>query len=84
MYLKNALPNKSPYLLATEERVTLILSGMEDNTWANPLAAQPCSSVVELIDRAALLDTRRRPRPPSTDHNKVTTSRNEIVMGMTR
>lgn len=26
---------------------------------------------MELIDRAALLDTRRRPRQPPTDHNKV-------------
>ncbi|XP_075553680.1 uncharacterized protein LOC142586319 [Dermacentor variabilis] len=60
MYSKNALLDKSPYPLANEERISLILSGIEDDTWAIPLAAQPCSSVIDLIDRAALLDTRRR------------------------
>ncbi|KAH8036350.1 hypothetical protein HPB51_025691 [Rhipicephalus microplus] len=34
--------------------------GIEDDTWANPLAAQLCGTVTELIDRAALLDARRR------------------------
>ncbi|KAK8779210.1 hypothetical protein V5799_019450 [Amblyomma americanum] len=60
MYSKNAILDKSPYPLANEERISLILSGINEDTWANPLAAQPCSSVIELIDRAALLDTRRR------------------------
>ncbi|KAH9367615.1 hypothetical protein HPB48_009986 [Haemaphysalis longicornis] len=71
MYSKNALLDKAPYPLATEERDSLILSGIGDNTWVNPLAAKPGSSVVDLIDHAALLDTRRRPSPPPTDHNKV-------------
>ncbi|KAH8035052.1 hypothetical protein HPB51_004293 [Rhipicephalus microplus] len=60
MYSKNAILNKAPYRLAEEERISLILSGMEDDTWANPLAAQLCGTVTELIDRAALLDARRR------------------------
>ncbi|KAL1429730.1 hypothetical protein MTO96_015838 [Rhipicephalus appendiculatus] len=60
MYSKNAILNKAPYHLAEEERISLILSGIEDDTWANPLAAQLCGTVTELIDRAALLDARRR------------------------
>ncbi|XP_049276198.1 uncharacterized protein LOC125760327 [Rhipicephalus sanguineus] len=60
MYSKNAILNKAPYRLAEEERISLILSGIEDDTWANPLAAQLCGTVTELIDRAALLDARRR------------------------
>ncbi|KAH8028515.1 hypothetical protein HPB51_017641 [Rhipicephalus microplus] len=49
--------------------------GIEDNTWANPLAVQLCSTVIELIDRVALLDARRpttvcankdKKPPPST------------------
>ncbi|KAH7940356.1 hypothetical protein HPB52_023543 [Rhipicephalus sanguineus] len=60
MYSKNAILNKAPYLLAEEERICLILSGIEDDTWANPLPAQLCGTVTELIDRAALLDARRR------------------------
>ncbi|KAH8033763.1 hypothetical protein HPB51_015795 [Rhipicephalus microplus] len=60
MYSKNAILNKAPYRLAEEERISLILSGIEDDTWAHPLAAQLCGTVTELIDRAALLDARRR------------------------
>ncbi|KAH6924510.1 hypothetical protein HPB50_018976 [Hyalomma asiaticum] len=60
MYSKNAVLDKAPYRLAEEERISLILSGIDDNTWANPLAAQLCVSVTELIDRAALLDARRQ------------------------
>ncbi|KAH8039955.1 hypothetical protein HPB51_009211 [Rhipicephalus microplus] len=60
MYSKNAILNKAPYRLAEEERISLILSGIEDDTWANPLAAQLCGTVTELIDRPALLDARRR------------------------
>ncbi|KAH8031272.1 hypothetical protein HPB51_015207 [Rhipicephalus microplus] len=55
MYSKNAILNKAPYRLAEEERISLILSGIEDDTWANPLAAQLCGTVTELIDRVALL-----------------------------
>ncbi|KAH8034350.1 hypothetical protein HPB51_023354 [Rhipicephalus microplus] len=60
MYSKNAILNKVPYRLAEEERIPLILSGIEDDTWANQLAAQLCGTITELIDRAALLDARRR------------------------
>ncbi|KAH6931883.1 hypothetical protein HPB50_001309 [Hyalomma asiaticum] len=60
MYSKNAVLDKAPYRLAEEERISLILSGIDDNTWANPLAAQLCVSVTEQIDRAALLDARRQ------------------------
>ncbi|KAL1437626.1 hypothetical protein MTO96_048742 [Rhipicephalus appendiculatus] len=60
MYSKNAILKKAPYRLAEEERISLILSGIEDDTWANPVAAQLCGTVTELIDRAALLDARRR------------------------
>ncbi|KAK8768144.1 hypothetical protein V5799_005075 [Amblyomma americanum] len=60
MYSKNAVLDKAPYPLATEERISLILSGIDDDTWANPLAAQCCTTVTELIDRAAQLDSRRR------------------------
>ncbi|KAH7931808.1 hypothetical protein HPB51_029690 [Rhipicephalus microplus] len=60
MYSNNAILNKAPYHLAEEERISLILSGIEDDTWANPLAAQLCGTVTELIERAALLDARRR------------------------
>ncbi|KAH8031306.1 hypothetical protein HPB51_015462 [Rhipicephalus microplus] len=60
LYSKNVIPNKAPYHLAEEERISLILSGIEDDTWANPLAAQLCGTATELIDRAALLDARRR------------------------
>ncbi|KAH8028530.1 hypothetical protein HPB51_017656 [Rhipicephalus microplus] len=60
MYSKNAILSKAPYRLAEEERISLILSGIEDDKWANPLAAQLCGTVTELIDRAALLDARRR------------------------
>ncbi|KAH9378398.1 hypothetical protein HPB48_017519 [Haemaphysalis longicornis] len=86
MYSKNALLDKAPYPLATKERVSLILSGIEDNTWAKPLAAQPCSSVVELIDRATLLDTRRRPRQPlpTTRWTALTTICNGILTGTTQ
>lgn len=68
IYSKNTLLDKAPYPLTTEERVSLILGGIEDNTWVNPLAAQPCGSVVEMIDHAVLPDTRRRPKQPPTDH----------------
>ncbi|KAH8008746.1 hypothetical protein HPB51_003393 [Rhipicephalus microplus] len=60
MYSMNAILNKASYRLAEEERISLILSGIEDDTWANPLAAQLCGTVTELIDRVALLDARRR------------------------
>ncbi|KAH6924460.1 hypothetical protein HPB50_018048 [Hyalomma asiaticum] len=43
MYSKNAVLDKAPYRLAEEERISLILSGIDDNTWANPLAAQLCT-----------------------------------------
>ncbi|KAH8033776.1 hypothetical protein HPB51_016231 [Rhipicephalus microplus] len=58
MYSKNAIPNKVPYRLAEQERICLIRSGIKDDTWANPLAAQPCGTATELIDRVALLDAR--------------------------
>ncbi|KAL1466430.1 hypothetical protein MTO96_042737 [Rhipicephalus appendiculatus] len=45
--------------MGTEERISLILAGIKDDKWANPLAAQCCDSVLELIDRATMLDCRR-------------------------
>ncbi|KAL1422821.1 hypothetical protein MTO96_021681 [Rhipicephalus appendiculatus] len=60
MYSRNAILDKAPYRPAEDERISLILSRIEDDTWANPLAAQLCSSVMALIDKAALLDARRR------------------------
>ncbi|KAK8780537.1 hypothetical protein V5799_018122 [Amblyomma americanum] len=46
MYLKNAILDNSPYPLANEERISLILSGINEDAWANPLAALPCSCVI--------------------------------------
>ncbi|KAH8008948.1 hypothetical protein HPB51_007613 [Rhipicephalus microplus] len=74
MYSKNAIPNKAPYRLAEEERISLILSGIEDDTWANPLAAQLCGTVTELIDRAALLDARRRTTVCAENNKKPSSS----------
>lgn len=37
IYSKNAQLNQAPYMLATEERISPILSGIHDNTWADPL-----------------------------------------------
>ncbi|KAH8036246.1 hypothetical protein HPB51_021490 [Rhipicephalus microplus] len=81
MYSKNAILNKAPYRLAEEERISLILSGIQDDTWANPLAAQLCGTVTELIERAALLDARRRTtvcaendkKPSSSTASRATT-----------
>ncbi|KAH6919403.1 hypothetical protein HPB50_029609 [Hyalomma asiaticum] len=70
MYSKNAVLDKAPYRLAEEEHISLILSGIDDNTWANPLAAQLCVSVTELIDRAALLDAKRPYAPKTTRRHR--------------
>ncbi|KAH9364807.1 hypothetical protein HPB48_007098 [Haemaphysalis longicornis] len=59
VYAKNAMLEKAPYNLATEERISLILAGITDDKWANPLAAQCCTSVIDLIDRATMLDCHR-------------------------
>ncbi|KAH7935138.1 hypothetical protein HPB52_004487 [Rhipicephalus sanguineus] len=48
--------------------------GIEDDTWANPLAAQLCGTVTELIDRAALLDARRRMTVPWSGFKPAGTS----------
>ncbi|XP_064461924.1 uncharacterized protein LOC135372149 [Ornithodoros turicata] len=60
IYAKNAMLEKAPYTLAAEERISLIINGIKDDRWAVPLAAQRCTSVLELIDRAATLDSRRQ------------------------
>ncbi|KAH7982340.1 hypothetical protein HPB52_004144 [Rhipicephalus sanguineus] len=60
MCSKSAILDKAPYLLAEDERISLILSGIDDDTWAHPLAAQVCFSVTELIDKATLLDARHQ------------------------
>ncbi|KAH7984045.1 hypothetical protein HPB52_016514 [Rhipicephalus sanguineus] len=60
MYAKNAMLEKAPHKLAAEERISLILNGIENDKWATPLASQNCNSVLELIDRAANLDSRRK------------------------
>ncbi|KAL1469646.1 hypothetical protein MTO96_040958 [Rhipicephalus appendiculatus] len=60
MYAKNALLEKAPHKLTAEERISLILNGIENDKWATPLASQNCNSVLELIDRAANLDSRRK------------------------
>ncbi|KAH7940367.1 hypothetical protein HPB52_023554 [Rhipicephalus sanguineus] len=90
MYSKNAILNKAPYRLAEEERISLILSGIEDDTWANPLAAQLCGTVTELIDRAALLDARRRmtvcadndekPPPSTTSRGQGSSQRDVLIV----
>ncbi|KAH6948538.1 hypothetical protein HPB50_024981 [Hyalomma asiaticum] len=58
----------APYGLAEEERISPVLSGIDDSTWANPLAAQLCVSVTEHIDRAALLtqDAKQKQAPRTT------------------
>ncbi|KAL1479515.1 hypothetical protein MTO96_051777 [Rhipicephalus appendiculatus] len=61
MYAKNAMLEKAPHKLTAEERISLILNGIENDKWATPLASQNCNSVLELIDRAANLDSRRKP-----------------------
>ncbi|KAH8009204.1 hypothetical protein HPB51_012702 [Rhipicephalus microplus] len=43
-----------------EQWKEVLILGIEDDKWANPLAAQLCGTVTELIDRAALLDAKRR------------------------
>lgn len=48
----------APYTLTVEERILLILTGIKDDKWANPLAAQCCKLVIELIDFAVILDFR--------------------------
>ncbi|KAH7968288.1 hypothetical protein HPB52_007606 [Rhipicephalus sanguineus] len=45
--------------MGAEERISLILAGIKDIKSANPQAAQCCNSVLELIDRATMLDCRR-------------------------
>ncbi|CAN7948232.1 unnamed protein product, partial [Ixodes hexagonus] len=66
IYSKNAKLDMAPYTLAMEERISLILNGIKDDKWANPLAAQCCKTVIELIERAAMLDCRRRTEKPGT------------------
>ncbi|KAL1426846.1 hypothetical protein MTO96_017926 [Rhipicephalus appendiculatus] len=60
MYAKNAVLEKAPHKLTAEERISLILNGIEHDKWTTPLASQNCSSVLELIDRATNLDSRRK------------------------
>ncbi|KAL1447847.1 hypothetical protein MTO96_044206 [Rhipicephalus appendiculatus] len=60
MYAKNAMLEKAPHKLTAEERILLILNGIENDKWATPLASQNCNSVLELIDRAANLNSRRK------------------------
>lgn len=59
IYAKNAMLQKSPYELAPEERISLILLGIADDKWATPLASNNRRSVLELIDRAMCMDSRR-------------------------
>ncbi|KAH6919396.1 hypothetical protein HPB50_029615 [Hyalomma asiaticum] len=59
IYSKNAILEKAPYYMGTEERMSLILAGTRDDKWAIPLAAHCCKSVLELIDRTTMLDCRR-------------------------
>lgn len=81
IYAKNAMLQKSPYELAPDERISLILHGIPDDRWANPLASHHCTSVLELIDRATALDSRRslelshlsQPRPQKSPVTKDTT-----------
>lgn len=42
------------------DRVSLILEGITDNTWAVPLPMAMCSSVHDLISHATPLDTIRK------------------------
>lgn len=61
IYAKNAMLERAPCELGASERISLILHGITEDKWANPLAAQGCKSVLELIDCATTLD-HRRPR----------------------
>ncbi|KAH6943949.1 hypothetical protein HPB50_000800 [Hyalomma asiaticum] len=58
IFSKNAILEKAPYYMGTKERMSLILAGIKDDKWAIPLAAHCCKSVLELIDRATMLDCR--------------------------
>ncbi|KAH7961197.1 hypothetical protein HPB52_005394 [Rhipicephalus sanguineus] len=64
------------------KRKLTMQDGINDDTWANPLAAQLCGTVTELIDRAALLDGRRR-MTVCVDNNKEPPPRRAVVRART-
>lgn len=48
----------APYTFAIEECKSLILNGIKDDKRANPLAAQCCRTVIELVEGTAMLEDR--------------------------
>ncbi|KAH6924513.1 hypothetical protein HPB50_018979 [Hyalomma asiaticum] len=67
MYSKNAVLDKAPYRLVEEERISLILSGIDDNTWANTLAAQLCAIDANSAPWAAFTSTPAKQRQRRDD-----------------
>lgn len=60
IFAKDAIIEKAPFKIEQSDRVSLILEGIIDNTWAIPLTTSMCKSVQELIDHAMPLDTIRK------------------------
>lgn len=60
MYTKTTMLEKAPRSLSPDEHISLILSGIKEDKWAIPQAAKNFNFVLELIDRAVNLDSRRQ------------------------
>ncbi|XP_064481253.1 uncharacterized protein LOC135394440 [Ornithodoros turicata] len=60
IFEKDALLEMSPHPLTAEERISMIIGDIKDNVWAIPLASHTYSSVTQLVDRAASLDSIRQ------------------------
>ncbi|XP_040356843.1 uncharacterized protein LOC121046550 [Ixodes scapularis] len=60
IFEKDALLEKSPHPLTPEERISMIIGDIKDTKWSIPLASHLYSSVTELVDRAATLDSLRQ------------------------
>ena len=58
-YAKNAILEKSPTKLSVDDRVDMILKGIQDSTWVIPLMGHKYSTVEELIDQLDRMDRRR-------------------------
>ncbi|KAG0430141.1 hypothetical protein HPB47_022957 [Ixodes persulcatus] len=85
IYAKNATLERAPCELGASERILLILHEIAGDKWANPLAAQGCKSVFELIDCATTLH-RRRPREKAQAHkgmHKPATSTQQTTSALT-
>ena len=64
----------APYPMQVQDRISLILAGIQEDTWANHLAAQTYRSVHELVDRARMLDTRRAINQQATQRKEAPTT----------